>query len=99
MTCPCLAEKKTDRYISFDGIDCVGNARRVMEAIARLTTSPHPANLFWEKFLARAHATTGPTPDNLLLIHSNLNQVRELFEEREDEEALALLDQLEAECC
>ena len=42
---------------------------------------------------------SGPKPDDLFLIHCNINQVRELFETWEDEEALHLLEQLEEECC
>jgi hypothetical protein len=42
---------------------------------------------------------SGPRPDNLFLIHSNINQVRELFESCRDEEALDLLFKLEEECC
>jgi hypothetical protein len=33
------------------------------------------------------------------LIHSNLQEFRGLFETREDEEALKLLDELEEKCC
>lgn len=38
-------------------------------------------------------------PDDLFLIHSYINQISELFEVWEDEQALKLLKQLEEECC
>jgi predicted SAM-dependent methyltransferase len=93
------ANKKTDRYVSFQGIDCVGNARRIMEFIDRNLAVPGRSNAFWEYFAKKRFGGSGPQPDNLLLIHSNINQVRELFETWNDEEALALLEQLEEECC
>ncbi len=38
-------------------------------------------------------------PDDLFLIHSNINPFRDFFEHWNDEEALGLLLQIEAECC
>jgi hypothetical protein len=35
----------------------------------------------------------------MFLIHSNINQIRELFEACEDQEAMSLLVKLEEECC
>lgn len=91
--------KKTDRYISFAGIDCAGNARRVMECIDRHIAISGRSNGFWDYFLAKRAGTSGPKVDDLFLIHSNINQVRELFETWDDGEALHLLEQLEEECC
>jgi len=91
--------KSTDRYVSFQGIDCTGNARRIMEFIDRHQAIPGRSNVFWEYFAKQRAGGSGPKPDDLLLIHSSINQVRELFETWEDEEALQLLEQLEEECC
>ena len=90
---------KTDRYVSFDGIDCDGNARLVMAAIERLLDLPGRSNAFWEYFMKKRAGGSGPKPDDLFLIHSNINQVRELFESWDDEAAMTLLVQLEEECC
>lgn len=95
-SCGCA---QTDRYVSFDGIDCAGNARRVMEHIERLIAIPGNESPFWDYFMKKRAGGSGPKPDDLFLIHSNVNQVRELFETCEDEEAIALLMQLEEECC
>ncbi|GAB6042272.1 N(2)-fixation sustaining protein CowN [Endothiovibrio diazotrophicus] len=93
----------TDRYITFVDIDCDGNARRIMEHIERHLEIPERNNVFWQYFTKKrqggAGSGSGPAPDDLFLIHSNINQVRELFETWEDEEALELLMQLEEECC
>jgi hypothetical protein len=91
--------KTTDRYISFEGIDCDGNADLVMAHIERLLAQPDCGNAFWEYFMNKRAGGSGSKPDNLFLIHSNINQVRELFETCKDKEALDLLFQLEEECC
>jgi hypothetical protein len=88
-----------DRYISFEGIDCDGNADRVMAYIEQLLKLPDRNNAFWDYFMNKRTGGSGPRPDNLFLIHSNINQVRELFESCQDEEALNLLLRLEEECC
>jgi hypothetical protein len=91
--------KATDRYVSFQGIDCDGNAQRIMALIERNLAIPGHSNAFWEYFSAKRTGGSGPRPDDLFLLHSNINQVRELFEASADEEALRLLEQLEEECC
>jgi len=95
--CPC--RQKTDRYLSFEGIDCAGNARRIMEYIVRNQASAGPGEAFWAYFMAKRQPTHGLAPDDLFLVHSYINQIRELFENCGDTEALALLMQVEEECC
>jgi hypothetical protein len=66
-----------DRYTTFQGIDCDGNARRLMAFIEHRVMpngDPHP---FLAYFLAKRTSRSGPAPDDLFLIHSNLNQIRE----------------------
>lgn len=89
----------TDRYISFAGIDCNGNARRVMESIERNLAGSGQSGPFWEYFMAKRKPRSGPPPDDLFLVHCHINQIRELFDSTADEEALALLSLLEEECC
>jgi len=88
-----------DRYVSFLGLDCDGRARSVMACIDRLLADPARENKFWIYFQKKRNPPSGPQPDDLLLIHSSINQVRELFEACSDAEALALLDDLEETCC
>lgn len=102
MTQDCGCKRKpqaTDRYVSFEGIDCDGNARQIMACIDRQLAIPGRNNVFWDYFNKKRAGGSGPKPDDLFLIHSNINQVRELFETWEDEAAMALLVQLEEECC
>jgi hypothetical protein len=95
----CGCSKQADRYVSFDGIDCSGNAGRVMALIERNLAASEQTGPFWEYFLAKRKPRSGPPPDDLFLVHCHLNQIREFFEERADDEALALLSLLEEECC
>lgn len=93
------SDAKSDRYVSFDGIDCNGNASRVIGFIERNLGGSEQYSRFWEYFSAKRAPRSGPPPDDLFLVHCHINQIRELFEESADEEALALLAQLEEECC
>lgn len=97
--CGCPPSTPSDRYISFDNIDCAGNARRLMAMIDRHINQPERNNAFWDYFRQKAAGGSGPAPDDLFLIHCHLNQIRELFEAWDDQEALRLLDQIELECC
>ena len=105
MKCSCTnapdnaAEAVPDRYISFIGLDCDAKAAQLMALIRRHIDDPAGSNVFWEYFKKKAAGGSGPRPDDLFLVHCHLNQIRELFEEREDAEGLALLDRIEQECC
>ncbi|MDO6387193.1 MULTISPECIES: N(2)-fixation sustaining protein CowN [Uliginosibacterium] len=108
MSCPCQnppaaeagkKETKPERYVSFVGLDCDAKAAELMRHIRRYIDDPAHSNAFWEYFKKKAEGGSGPRPDDLFLVHSNLNQIRELFEDKADPEALALLDRIEQECC
>lgn len=86
-----------DRYKSFSGIDCAGNARRLMAYIDHHTTDLKDDKL-WRHFHSRRQSAIGVQADDLLLLASFVNPIRELFEAKSDEQGLALLDQLEDEC-
>jgi hypothetical protein len=96
---------KPDRYVSFVGIDGDGNARKLVAMLRRHIDDPARSNRFWEMFkekLERAGKTgrnSGRQLDELLLIHSYINNIRELFEAYDDVPALELLEQIEAESC
>ena len=70
-----------------------------MYAIRSYYADPAKCNAFWTYFLNKRRPASGPVPDDLFLIHSHLNQLREFFEEHEDEVAMQLLEKLELECC
>jgi N(2)-fixation sustaining protein CowN len=97
--CGCKAGTKPDRYVSFKDIDCDGRARLLMEAIDKHLQDPAKNNAFWDYFNKKRRGSSGPRPDDLFLIHSNINQIREFFESCQDAEGQALLAQIEEECC
>lgn len=95
----CGCGMKKDRYTTFDGIDCDQNARRVMACIERNVAASAGDQRFWTYFMGKRRPRSGPAPDDLFLVHSHINQIREFFEECADTTALELLMQLEQECC
>ena len=100
-----MATKESDRYVTFKGIDGDGNARRLVVMLRRHIDDPAKTNAFWEHFKNKlalagsAEANNGRVLDELFLVHSYINNIRELFEEQDDREALALLQQVEEESC
>ena len=98
MTCNC-DNKTANRYVSFQGMDCDGKARRLMAALDEQLALPGRNNAFWDYFAKKRAGGSGPKPDDLFLIHCHVNQIRELFELANDDVLLQLLDQVEEECC
>lgn len=88
-----------DRYVTFNGLDCDGNARRLVSHILRHIDDPAKNNALWEQFRAKLEGSSSQLADELFLVHSYVYYIRELFEEHDDEEGLELLEQVEEECC
>ncbi|WP_374604405.1 N(2)-fixation sustaining protein CowN [Niveibacterium sp.] len=88
-----------DRYCSFVGLDCSGQAQRLVALLRPYIDDPARTNGFWQLFARKLAAESGPKHDALFLIHAHLNILREQLEMHDDETALALLDQIEIECC
>ena len=91
--------RAANRYVSFEGLDCDGKARRLMAALDAQLAMPGRSNAFWDYFAKKRAGGSGPKPDDLFLIHCHVNQIRELFELANDDVLLQLLDQVEEECC
>jgi N(2)-fixation sustaining protein CowN len=104
---PALRDEKSkpDRYLSFAGIEGDKNSCILVAMLHRHIDDPDRTNAFWEQFngkLARVgkpDENGGRCLDELFLIHSYINNIRELFEQYEDLPALALLEKIEAESC
>lgn len=98
-------EQKPDRYVSFAGIDGDRNSRELMAMLRLHIDNPLKSNRFWELFknklnrVGQLSLNGERCLDELFLIHSYINNIRELFEEYDDQPALALLEQIEAESC
>lgn len=100
-----MASETIDRYVTFKNIDCAGNSKRLMQMLLRHIDDPSRSNPFWEKFKEKLSQAGQVDPsgrrhhDELFLIHTYVNNLYELFEERDDSEALELLEWIERECC
>lgn len=96
---------KPDRYLSFAGIEGDKNSRELVALLRRHIDAPHKSNPFWEQFkeklsrVGKPEANGGRCLDELFLIHSYINNIRELFEEYEDEAGMRLLERIELESC
>ena len=97
--------QKTDRYVSFVGIEGDKNSRKLVAMLRTHIDDPLKTNRFWELFQKKLNLVGQPDEnggrclDELFLIHSYINNIRELFEEYDDQAALALLEQIESESC
>ncbi|QWV93143.1 N(2)-fixation sustaining protein CowN [Geomonas oryzisoli] len=98
-------QDKPDRYVSFAGIEGDKNSQELVALLRRHIDAPEKTNPFWENFkekLARVGqpgTNGGRCLDELFLVHSYINNIRELFEEYGDEAALELLERIERESC
>jgi len=101
LPCGCARRIETDRdrYVSFVGLDCNGQAKRLISMLLRYMENPETNNAFWQLFARKLSPESGPRHDELFLIHAHINILRDQLELHEDEAALALLDQIEQECC
>lgn len=91
--------ERRDRYCSFVGLDCNGQAQRLVALLQPYIDDPARTNGFWQLFARKLAAETGPAHDALFLIHAHLNILREQLEMHDDAVALAMLEQIEIECC
>ncbi|NSL54713.1 N(2)-fixation sustaining protein CowN [Uliginosibacterium aquaticum] len=103
--CPCLQEaadesgEARDRYVSFVGLDCNGQARKLVGMLRPYMEQPEYSNPFWTLFAKKLSPISGPRHDELFLIHAHINILRDQLETLNDVEALQLLDKIEMECC
>lgn len=91
-----------DRYRSFDGIDCMEQARAVVARILSHVGDPARSNALWERFKTRlAEHAAGKlgAPDELYLVCSHTYYIEDLFTDRDDADGLAMLTRIEEECC
>jgi hypothetical protein len=96
---------KPDRYVSFEGIEGDKNSRELVMMLRSHIDNPDKSNRFWEMFkeklgsVGQPDQNSGRCLDELFLIHSYINNLRELFETYDDQPALRLLEQIEEESC
>ncbi|MEO0378362.1 MAG: N(2)-fixation sustaining protein CowN [Cyanobacteria bacterium P01_A01_bin.17] len=94
-----MSQQNVNRYISFEGTDCEDKSCQIISYIKRYADNPSHSSPWSEYFrdkLERSHALG---QDELFLVCSQMNNVRSLFEEYEDTDALSLFEQVEEDCC
>jgi hypothetical protein len=91
--------KARDRYVTFSGLNCDGNARHLIELIRQHIEQVEPSNPWLQYFNLKLANRQVLGQDELFFVGSQISQIREFFEQVHDEEALELLDQVEEECC
>lgn len=98
-------KQQPDRYLSFAGIEGDRNSQELIALLRHHIDRPENGNRFWDAFKAklalvgRPERNGGRCLDELFLIHCYLNDIRELLEEQDDQEALILLARIEMESC
>ena len=94
-----MSQQNVNRYISFEGTDCEDKSCQIINYIKQYTENPaHPSP--WSKYFRdKLESSLALGQDELFLVCSQMNNVRSLFEEYEDTEALNLIEQVEEDCC
>jgi len=90
------ATDETDRYVTFDGIDCDGRTVVVMQAIERHAAGS--SSPFWAYFETQRRLAHERGLDDLRVLHNFLPTLKELLEDAGAGAELALLEDLEVTC-
>lgn len=89
----------TDRYISFCGIECEENADKLIECL-KVHLDDEKGDASWKAYFRKKREEQRKmSSDNLHFVGSQINPLYEFFELFGDKKALALLEQIERECC
>ncbi|MBB4302033.1 bisphosphoglycerate-dependent phosphoglycerate mutase [Rhodobium orientis] len=94
-----MSEKpEIDRYVTFKGLDCDGDADRLIARLKEL--SGRGTGSRWEAYFTDKLAQNARMgQDHLFFVGAHVNTLRSFFEECDDADALELLDHLELNCC
>lgn len=91
-------EQQTDRYISFCGIACDANADKLVAILEKHLNSQHGGSEWVNYFQQKRAEQARMGGDNLHFIGNQLNPLFEYFQACSDDDADALLYQIEQEC-
>lgn len=94
-----MNREHADRYVSFQDIDCNGNARMLMDYLRSHLNGAGAKSPWAAYFLMKLNQRDALGQDDLLFVGSQINALRSYFEELGDEHAQLLLEQIEEECC
>ncbi|AGA90286.1 hypothetical protein Thimo_1500 [Thioflavicoccus mobilis 8321] len=88
-----------DRYVSFEGNECDECARLIVAEIHDGLGRLDEASPWHDYFRKKLVEVERRGQDELYLVGSQINTLRELFEEIGADAALAILERVEHECC
>lgn len=94
-----MTQQSRDRYVSFQGLDCDQKARQVVDFIEQYVAQPPHPSRWLEYFQMKLANRQALGQDELYFVGSQVNAIRSLFAEYQNEVALTLLEQVEEECC
>ncbi|MCY0967417.1 N(2)-fixation sustaining protein CowN [Parathalassolituus penaei] len=89
----------TDRYVSFCGIDCDGNARQLMDILNQHLVAEDGDPRWCQYFRDKQLQQQQMGQDSLYFVGAQMNNLYSYLEGCGDEIALQLLWKLEQECC
>lgn len=88
---------KLDRYLSFAGLDC---DERASQLLSRVRQHLAGKESHWRDFFeTRLSEAKRRGEDDLYLVGSQVNVLRDFFADFQDEDGIELLEALEEECC
>ncbi|WP_422127324.1 N(2)-fixation sustaining protein CowN [Vibrio hannami] len=94
-----MEQSQTDRYISFCDIDCDKNADKLIEILDKHIECGNGHEKWQHYFSSKRSEQQRMSHDNLHFIGNQINTLYSYLKDCNDEAALALLYQLEQECC
>ncbi|MEM1241841.1 MAG: N(2)-fixation sustaining protein CowN [Cyanobacteria bacterium P01_H01_bin.26] len=92
-----MSQQNVNRYISFEGTDCEDKSCQIVSYIKQY--AENSSSPWSEYFRDKLESSLALGQDELFVVCSQMNNVRSLFEEHENTEALDLLEQVEEDCC
>lgn len=94
-----MTKQNIDRYVSFQGLDCDGKAKQILNSIEQYLHSPPHHSPWLDYFRDKLRRRLSLGQDELYFVACYVNDIRSLLEDYEDREALELLERVEEECC
>lgn len=94
-----MTHECTDRYVSFHGIDCDGNARMLLDFLRSHLHGSGSQSQWATYFFMKLEQRAALGQDDLFFVGSQINDLRTFFEDVGDRVALDLLEKVEEECC
>lgn len=93
------ASQTLDRYISFEGFDCDQRAQQLVGLVRQRIAELGEGSQWSRYFVTKLAEAERRGQDELFFVGSQVNALRELFAQDDDEQGNALLEALEEECC